>query len=91
MTDGGTDTTHTLIVLEEGAEATVLHESNSVSENASGLHLGSVELIQKTRLAPALCQPSRMGHQDLSLRSPESGHRSRFDVAVDDSPQWDRC
>ena len=32
MTDGGTDTTHTLIVLDEGAEATVLHESNSLDE-----------------------------------------------------------
>ncbi|MGB7328932.1 MAG: Fe-S cluster assembly protein SufD [Rubripirellula sp.] len=47
LTDGGTDTTHTLIVLDEGAEATVLHESNSVSENASGLHIGCVELVQK--------------------------------------------
>ncbi len=47
MSDGGTDTTHTLIVFDEGAEATVLHESNSVDENASGLHLGAVELIQK--------------------------------------------
>lgn len=47
LSDGGTDTTHTLIVLEEGAEATVLHESNSVSPDASGLHIGAVELIQK--------------------------------------------
>ena len=47
MSDGGTDTTHTLVVLDEGAEATVLHESNSVSHDAGGLHLGSVELVQK--------------------------------------------
>ncbi|MCD0461378.1 Fe-S cluster assembly protein SufD [Roseiconus lacunae] len=47
MTDGGTDTTHTLVVLEEGAEATVLHEYNSVDPSAGGLHLGSIELIQK--------------------------------------------
>ncbi|KAA5544312.1 Fe-S cluster assembly protein SufD [Roseiconus nitratireducens] len=47
MTDGGTDTTHTLVVLEEGAEATVLHESNSLDPNGGGLHLGSVELVQK--------------------------------------------
>ncbi len=47
MTDGGTDTTHTLIVLDEGAEATVLHESNGASEGAAGLHLGAIELIQK--------------------------------------------
>ncbi|MDA8743187.1 Fe-S cluster assembly protein SufD [Rubripirellula amarantea] len=47
MTDGGCDTTHTLVVLDEGAEATVLHESNSVTENAGGLHMGAIELIQK--------------------------------------------
>lgn len=47
LTNGGTDTTHTLIVLEEGAEATVLRECNSVTADASGLHIGAVELIQK--------------------------------------------
>ena len=47
MSDGGTDTTHTLVVLDEGAEATLLHESNSVTQDARGLHLGAVELIQK--------------------------------------------
>lgn len=47
MSDGGTDTTHTLIVIEDGAEATVLHESNSVDPAASGLHIGAVELVQK--------------------------------------------
>jgi len=47
MSDGGTDTTHTLIVLDEGAEATVLHESNSTNADAKGLHLGATELIQK--------------------------------------------
>lgn len=47
LSDGGTDTTHTLVVLEEGAEATVLHESNSTDRNAGGLHLGAIELVQK--------------------------------------------
>ncbi len=47
MSDGGTDTTHTLVVLEEGAEATLLHEYNGASSDAKGLHLGGVELIQK--------------------------------------------
>ncbi|GAA5508923.1 Fe-S cluster assembly protein SufD [Novipirellula caenicola] len=47
MTDGGTDTTHTLIVLDEGAEATVLHESNGVGEQSKGLHVGAVEVVQK--------------------------------------------
>ncbi|MEM6470351.1 MAG: Fe-S cluster assembly protein SufD [Planctomycetota bacterium] len=47
LTNGGTDTTHTLVVIEDGAEATLLHESNSVDRKGSGLHLGGVELIQK--------------------------------------------
>ncbi|MCA9192617.1 MAG: Fe-S cluster assembly protein SufD [Planctomycetales bacterium] len=47
MTDGGTDTGHTLIVIESGAEATVLHESNSCSASAKGLHLGAVEIVVK--------------------------------------------
>ncbi|MEM9826325.1 MAG: Fe-S cluster assembly protein SufD [Planctomycetota bacterium] len=44
---GGVDTTHTLVVIDEGAQATVLHESNGVGESDAGLHLGGVELIQK--------------------------------------------
>lgn len=47
LTDGGADTTHTLIVIEDGAEATVLHECNSLSPDAGGLHLGGVEIVQR--------------------------------------------
>ncbi|MEM0927325.1 MAG: SufD family Fe-S cluster assembly protein, partial [Planctomycetota bacterium] len=47
LSDGGTDTTHTLVVIEDGAEATLLHESNSVDRKGGGLHLGGVELLQK--------------------------------------------
>lgn len=44
--DGQVDLSHTLIVLEEGAEATVLFESSSPDPMASGFHCGGVELIQ---------------------------------------------
>jgi len=44
--DGQVDLSHTLIVLEEGAEATVLFESASPEANARGFHCGGVELIQ---------------------------------------------
>ena len=44
MTDGGTDLSHTLIVLEEGAEATLLAESNN-AEGESGLHCGAIEIV----------------------------------------------
>jgi Fe-S cluster assembly protein SufD len=47
MGDGSVDMSHTLIILEEGAEATVLFECASPSESASGFHCGAVELVQK--------------------------------------------
>ncbi|MEC9091750.1 MAG: Fe-S cluster assembly protein SufD [Planctomycetota bacterium] len=43
--EGKTDLGHTLVVLDEGAEATVLAESSSLTEMANGLHCGGIELI----------------------------------------------
>ena len=43
--DGIADFSHTLIVLEDGASATLLEETNSADEAAAGLHVGAVELI----------------------------------------------
>jgi Fe-S cluster assembly protein SufD len=45
MTDGGVDLNKTLVILEEGAEATLLAETASVSPTAGGFHDGSIELI----------------------------------------------
>ena len=45
LTDGGVDLTKTLVILEEGAEATLLAETASTSPDAAGLHCGSIELI----------------------------------------------
>jgi Fe-S cluster assembly protein SufD len=47
LSEAGTDTGHTLIILEEGAEASVLFESSSVQRNGSGFHCGAVEIIQR--------------------------------------------
>ncbi|QDV26286.1 Fe-S cluster assembly protein SufD [Aureliella helgolandensis] len=47
MSDGGSDQGHTLIVIEEGAEATFLYECNSDSPTAKGLHNGAVEIVVK--------------------------------------------
>lgn len=44
LTDGGSDFSHTLIVLEEGAEATLLAESSN-AEGESGLHCGGIEIV----------------------------------------------
>ncbi|HEY4759048.1 MAG TPA: Fe-S cluster assembly protein SufD [Thermoguttaceae bacterium] len=39
------DLSHTLIILEEGAEATVLSETASSNAEAAGLHCGAIEII----------------------------------------------
>jgi Fe-S cluster assembly protein SufD len=41
----GVDFNHALIVLEEGAEATVLSESASIEHEAAGLHCGAIEIL----------------------------------------------
>jgi Fe-S cluster assembly protein SufD len=43
--DGVADFTHTLIILEDGARATLLEETASASAETAGLHVGCVELI----------------------------------------------
>lgn len=45
LTDGGADFGHTLVVLEEGAEATVLAETVSWREGDGGLHCGATEIL----------------------------------------------
>jgi Fe-S cluster assembly protein SufD len=43
--DGAADLSHTLIILEEGASATLLEETGSAHAEAGGLHVGAVELL----------------------------------------------
>lgn len=43
--EGAADFSHTLIVLEEGASATLLEETSSAHVDATGLHVGAVELL----------------------------------------------
>jgi Fe-S cluster assembly protein SufD len=45
LTDGGVDLNKTLVILEEGAEATLLAETASVAHTAGGFHAGSIELV----------------------------------------------
>ncbi|MCH2114751.1 MAG: Fe-S cluster assembly protein SufD [Pirellulales bacterium] len=45
MTDGGIDLGKTLVILEEGAEATFMAETASSAVGDGGLHCGSIELI----------------------------------------------
>ncbi len=45
MSPGGVDLGHTLVVLEAGAEATLLAETASVDATSPGLHCGAIELV----------------------------------------------
>jgi Fe-S cluster assembly protein SufD len=45
MTAGGSDLSHTLVVLEEGAEATLMCETASHAEGEAGFHCGATEVI----------------------------------------------
>lgn len=47
LAPGGSDVSRSLVVLEEGAEATVLAETASSDAEAAGLHCGTIELIVK--------------------------------------------
>ena len=45
LTDGGVDLNKTLVIVDEGAEATLLSETASLAPEAGGFHTGSIELI----------------------------------------------
>ena len=45
LSDGGVDLGHTLVVLEDGAAATMLCETNSLTPNGDGFHCGATEII----------------------------------------------
>ncbi|REK27619.1 MAG: Fe-S cluster assembly protein SufD [Planctomycetota bacterium] len=45
LSAGGVELGHTLVVLEEGASATLLAESASLDPEAAGLHCGAIELL----------------------------------------------
>lgn len=43
--EGASDLSHTLVILEDGAEATLLEETSSATTSTAGLHIGAVELL----------------------------------------------
>jgi Fe-S cluster assembly protein SufD len=82
LSQGGTDTSHTLIVLEQGAEATVLHESNGLDREAAGLHLGAVEILQGPGSHLRYVNLQEWGHKTYNF----AHQRARIDS--DSSLQW---
>jgi Fe-S cluster assembly protein SufD len=47
LAQNGVDLSHLLIVLEEGAEATLMTETSSLGGDDGGLHLGAIEILLK--------------------------------------------
>jgi Fe-S cluster assembly protein SufD len=45
ISDGGVDFGHILVIIEDGAEATLLTETGSTSLDGDGLHCGAIELF----------------------------------------------
>lgn len=82
MSDGGSDTSHTLIVLDEGAEATVLHECNSVTADSKGVHLGAVEVIQKPGSHLRYVNLQEWGHKSFNFG------QQRATIGRDSTLQW---
>lgn len=81
MTEGGSDFSHTLIVLEEGAEATVLAESKN-AEGETGLHCGSIEITVGDR-----ANLRYVNLQDWSQKVWHFSHQKAI-IGQDSSLQW---
>ncbi|MBI1347524.1 Fe-S cluster assembly protein SufD [bacterium] len=80
--ENAADLSHTLVVLEEGASATLLEETCSDSATAAGLHVGAVELL----LAPG----SQLRYVQLQNWNDKVWHIAHQSgrVARDASLQW---
>lgn len=59
----GIDLSHLLIVLEEGAEATVLTESASLDDDQPGFHCGAIEVIVGDRANLRFVNLQNWGHK----------------------------
>ncbi|HET6425662.1 MAG TPA: SufD family Fe-S cluster assembly protein, partial [Planctomycetaceae bacterium] len=81
-TNGAADLSHTLVVLEEGASATLLEETASLDPNHTGLHVGAVELLVAPRAVLRYVQLQNWGEKVWHL-----GHQAGR-VANDASLQW---
>jgi Fe-S cluster assembly protein SufD len=62
MREGGVDLGHTLIVLEAGAQATVMCETASATPQAGGLHCGATEVLLGAGARLRLVSLQNWGH-----------------------------
>lgn len=63
LNEGGVDLDKTLVILEPGAEATMLTETASFSSESGGLHCGSIELIVEHGASLRYVNLQNWGHQ----------------------------
>lgn len=82
LSSGASDFGRALVILEEGAEATLLAETASLGEGAAGLHCGAVELL----LAPG----ARLRYVNLQNWATGVWHFAHHKALVDHdaSLQW---
>jgi Fe-S cluster assembly protein SufD len=63
LSHGGVDLGRTLVILDEGAEATMLSETASTNADGGGLHCGSIELIVERGAALRYVNLQNWGHE----------------------------
>jgi Fe-S cluster assembly protein SufD len=82
LTDGGVDLSKTLVILDKGAEATLLSETASTAASGGGLHCGSIELIVE--------QGARLRYVNLQNWGHEVWHfaHQKANVGRDGHLQW---
>jgi Fe-S cluster assembly protein SufD len=68
-TAGAADFSHTLVILERGASATLLEETVSANSDVAGLHIGAVELL--------LAEESKLRYVQLQNWNEQTWHLGR--------------
>ena len=79
----GVDLGHTLVVLEEGAEATLLAETGQQRSGGRRAALRGRRVVVGPRRPAALREPAELGHGRLAFRPSEGARRSRRLAAMD--------
>ncbi|QDV31229.1 FeS cluster assembly protein SufB [Planctopirus ephydatiae] len=80
--DKAADFSHTLVILEDGAEATLLEETTSLHATHAGLHVGGVELLLGQEARLRYVQLQNWNHRTWHLAT-QAGH-----VEKDGFLQW---
>ncbi len=76
LTSGGVDLGHILVVLEDGAEATLLSETAGGSDSESALHCGGIELLVGPGAKLRYVNLQNWGHGVWHFASPKGTGRS---------------